>query len=98
MARLAVVGLVAPQCRSRGCSCSTSRPQGSTSPDVDLMAALTASMESAKAARGATGDATVHDLPQKRAGKNTPAKTATKKAAAKKATAKKTTGRKPRSA
>ncbi|MFE9121302.1 Ku protein [Streptomyces sp. NPDC007172] len=61
---------------------------------VDLMAALTASMESAKAARGEIGDATVHDLPKKRAAKKAPAKkAATKKAASKKATAKKTTGR-----
>ncbi|MFK0182101.1 Ku protein [Streptomyces xanthochromogenes] len=66
---------------------------------VDLMAALTASMESARAARGETGDATVHDLPKKRAAKKAPAKkTAAKKTAAKKATAKKTPGRKPRSA
>ncbi|GHB55268.1 non-homologous end joining protein Ku [Streptomyces xanthochromogenes] len=66
---------------------------------VDLMAALTASMESAKAARGETGDATVHDLPKKRAAKKAPAKkTAAKKTAAKKATAKKAASRKPRSA
>ncbi|MGW5529446.1 non-homologous end joining protein Ku [Streptomyces xanthochromogenes] len=69
---------------------------------VDLMAALTESMEAAKKARGetGTGDATVHDLPKKRAAKKAaPAKKATaKKTAAKKATAKKTAGRRSRSA
>ncbi|MFE9406825.1 Ku protein [Streptomyces sp. NPDC006530] len=62
---------------------------------VDLMAALNASVEAAKAGRGeSTQDATVHDLPKKRTAK----KTGTRKATVKKATAKKATGRKPRSA
>ncbi|MFD9791414.1 Ku protein [Streptomyces sp. NPDC059070] len=70
---------------------------------VDLMAALNASVEAAKASRGETSDsATVHELPKKRAtAKKTPApKTASTKAAAKtkKTAAKKTAGRKPRSA
>ncbi|MFF7535104.1 hypothetical protein ACFZB2_39420 [Streptomyces bobili] len=33
---------------------------------LDLMAALTESVSRAKAARGETGDADVHDLPKKR--------------------------------
>lgn len=62
---------------------------------VDLMAALNASVEKAKANRGeSTEDASVHDLPKKRTAK----KAAAKKATAKKAPAKKTAGRKPRSA
>jgi DNA end-binding protein Ku len=59
---------------------------------VDLMAALNASVEAAKAGRGETTadtDATVHEMPKKRA---------SKKAAPKKAAAKKATGRKARSA
>ena len=69
---------------------SAAEPAGKV---VDLMAALTASMEAAKAARGETDgpgpDATVHDMPKKRTAK---------KATAKRAATKKTTGRKPRSA
>ncbi|MHC3391085.1 hypothetical protein ACLQ2E_16750 [Streptomyces lavendulocolor] len=59
---------------------------------VDLMAALNASVEQAKASRGESGkDATVHEMPK-------PKKTPTKKAAAKKTTAKKASDRKPRKA
>lgn len=73
---------------------------------VDLMAALNASVEAAKANRGESSenaqDAEVHDLPKKRAAKTAATKTAAKKTAkkttAKKSAAKKTTGRKPRSA
>ncbi|MEV6057109.1 Ku protein [Streptomyces sp. NPDC052107] len=65
---------------------------------LDLMAALNASVEKAKATRGrGAGPAEVHELPKpkkKAAAKKQPAK----KAAAKKATAKKTSGRRPRSA
>lgn len=63
---------------------------------VDLMAALKESVAKAQAARGE--DATVHDMPTKKAAaKKTTKKAPAKKAAAKK-TAKKTTGRKPRTA
>ncbi|MGW1881548.1 non-homologous end joining protein Ku [Streptomyces sp. NPDC001970] len=55
---------------------------------VDLMAALNASVAEAKERRG---DATVHEMPKKKAA-------AKKKTAAKKTAAKKTSGRKPRSA
>ncbi|GAA2417550.1 Ku protein [Streptomyces mauvecolor] len=71
---------------------------------VDLMAALNASVEAARTARGEnTENAVVHDLPKKRAAKTaadkTPAKkTTARKAAAKKTATKKSTGRKPRSA
>jgi DNA end-binding protein Ku len=70
---------------------------------LDLMAALNASVEKAKEARGEHGsDADVHELPapkKKAAAKKQPAKkTAAKKTTAKKATAKKTSGRRPRSA
>ncbi|GGU62289.1 non-homologous end joining protein Ku [Streptomyces lavendofoliae] len=59
---------------------------------VDLMAALNASVEKAKASRGESGeDATVHEMPK-------PKKTAAKKTAAKKTTAKKAPARKPRKA
>ncbi|MFF9244836.1 Ku protein [Streptomyces sp. NPDC014776] len=63
---------------------------------LDLMAALNASVEKAKASRGEqVGHADVHELPQpKKTAKKQPAK----KTAAKKTTAKKTPGRKPRSA
>jgi DNA end-binding protein Ku len=78
----------------------TAEPAGQV---VDLMAALTESMEAAKKARGETagaGEATVHDLPKTRTAKKaTPTKKATaKKTAAKKTTAKKTAGRRSRSA
>ncbi|MEV8529260.1 Ku protein [Streptomyces sp. NPDC052000] len=67
---------------------------------VDLMAALNASVEAARAGRGepagAATDATVHDLPKKRTAKKKT--TATKKAAPRKATAKTAGSRKPRSA
>ncbi|WP_406436837.1 hypothetical protein OHB14_61155 [Streptomyces sp. NBC_01613] len=59
---------------------------------LDLMAALTESVQKAKASCGE--DADVHELPKKK----TAAKKATKKQPAKRAAAKKTTGRKPRSA
>ncbi|MFI1700682.1 Ku protein [Streptomyces bobili] len=74
---------------------------------LDLMAALTESVSKAKAARGETGDADVHDLPKKKTAarktaKKTPAKkTASKteqKTAAAKKTTKKAAGRRPRSA
>ncbi|MFG2125841.1 hypothetical protein [Streptomyces sp. NPDC048710] len=62
---------------------------------LDLMAALNASVEQAKAARGEpAGEAEVHEMPK-------PKKKATAKkqpATAKKATVKKATGRRPRSA
>ncbi|WP_405876811.1 Ku protein [Streptomyces sp. NBC_00005] len=64
---------------------------------LDLMAALTESVQKAKASRG--DDADVHELPKKKtAAKKATKKQPAKKAAAKKTAAKKTTGRKPRSA
>lgn len=61
---------------------------------VDLMAALEESVSKAQAARGETGgDATVHDMPKKRATKTTAKKAAAKKGAAKKAAGKKTTAK-----
>lgn len=71
---------------------------------VDLMAALNASVEAAKADRGeSTEQATVHDLPKRRAAKSATKKTPAKKTTARKAAPKKTAtknpaGRKPRSA
>ncbi|MFI6475963.1 hypothetical protein ACIBL5_37725 [Streptomyces sp. NPDC050516] len=70
------------------------------------MAALNASVEAAKTARGEnTEEATVHDLPKKRTAKTaankTPAKATTpaaRRAVAKKTAVKKASGRKPRSA
>ncbi|MFD7757860.1 hypothetical protein [Streptomyces sp. NPDC059757] len=65
------------------------------------MAALNASANRAKEARGETDEhATVHEMkPRKKAAaKKTENKAPAKKAAAKKPTAKKTAGRKPRSA
>ncbi|MEW2810935.1 Ku protein [Streptomyces massasporeus] len=62
---------------------------------VDLMAALSESVEKARASRGE--DADVHELPKKTA-KKQPAKKATAKKTTKKAAAKKTSGRRPRSA
>ena len=80
----------------------TPKPAGKV---VDLMAALNASVEAAKAGRGeTTEDAVVHDLPKNRASKNAAKKSSAKtttarKATAKKPAAKKTAGRnKPRSA
>ncbi|MFM9633183.1 Ku protein [Streptomyces galilaeus] len=73
---------------------------------LDLMAALTESVSKAKAARGETDDADVHDMSKKTTAKKAPkktpagkttAKTEQKTAAAKKTT-KKTAGRRPRSA
>jgi DNA end-binding protein Ku len=63
---------------------------------LDLMAALNASVQQAKASRGGGGPAEVHELPKpkKAAAKKQPAK----KAAAKKTAAKKTAGRRPRTA
>ncbi|GGW80772.1 hypothetical protein [Streptomyces galilaeus] len=65
---------------------------------LDLMAALTESVSRAKAARGETGDADVHDMPKKK----TAAKKTAKKTPAKKTTqttsARRTAGRRPRSA
>ncbi|MEU0394501.1 Ku protein [Streptomyces sp. NPDC006208] len=57
---------------------------------VDLMAALNESVAKARAARGE--DATVHDMPKKKATKKTPAKKTTKKTAAKKTTSRKRAG------
>lgn len=67
---------------------------------VDLMAALNASVEAARAGRGEnTEEATVHALPKKRTAKKATSKQNTaKKATAKKTAAKKTAGHKPRSA
>ncbi|WP_245874045.1 Ku protein, partial [Streptomyces phaeoluteigriseus] len=71
---------------------------------LDLMAALTESVSRAKAARGETGDADVHDLPKKKTtaakktAKKTPADKTAAKTAQKKTAAKKTAGRRPRSA
>ncbi|MFI1702337.1 Ku protein [Streptomyces bobili] len=67
---------------------------------LELMAALTESVSRAKAARGETGDADVHDLPKKKTtAKKTPAagKTAAKTAQEQTAS-KKVSGRRPRSA
>jgi DNA end-binding protein Ku len=61
---------------------------------VDLMAALSESVQKARASRGE--DAEVHELPKKTA-KKQPAKKATAKKTTKKAAAKKTSGRRPRS-
>jgi DNA end-binding protein Ku len=63
---------------------------------VDLMAALSESVQKARASRGE--DAEVHELPKKEAAKKQPAKKATAKKTTKKAAAKKTSGRRPRSA
>ncbi|MFE7709145.1 Ku protein [Streptomyces sp. NPDC057486] len=65
---------------------------------VDLMAALNASVEKAREARGETGErATVHEMTPRKKTVATK-KTTAKKTPAKKAAAKKTAGRKPRSA
>ena len=66
---------------------------------LDLMAALTESVNKAKASRGEDTEAAVHDLPKKKATakKATAKKQPAKKAAAKKTT-KKTSGHRPRSA
>jgi DNA end-binding protein Ku len=64
---------------------------------LDLMAALTESVQQAKASRGE--DADVHELPKKKtAAKKTAAKQQAEKAAAGKPTAKKASGHRPRSA
>ncbi|MEV7071648.1 hypothetical protein [Streptomyces sp. NPDC093990] len=60
------------------------------------MAALTESVEKARASRGE--DADVHDLPKRAAAKKAAKKQPAKKTAAKKTAAKKATGRRPRSA
>ncbi|WP_371667355.1 Ku protein [Streptomyces sp. NBC_00289] len=69
---------------------------------LDLMAALTQSVQKARSARGESADAEVHELPKpkkKAAAKKTAAKKQpARKAAAKKTAAKKSTGRRPRSA
>ncbi|MFJ3339223.1 Ku protein [Streptomyces sp. NPDC086766] len=59
---------------------------------LDLMAALNASVEQARASRGEHAE--VHEMPQQK----TTAKKAAKKAVGKKTTAKKTAGRKPKTA
>lgn len=63
---------------------------------VDLMAALKESVAKAQASRGE--DATVHEMPKKKAAAKKAAKKTAKKQPAKKTAAKKATGRKPRSA
>ncbi|MET7520695.1 Ku protein [Streptomyces sp. NPDC005480] len=66
---------------------------------IDLMAALEESVQKARASRGeSTGDATVHDMPKKRAAAKKPAakKTAATKTTAKKSTTKKAPAKKPR--
>ncbi|MGA5454277.1 hypothetical protein ACPCVO_47665 [Streptomyces umbrinus] len=63
---------------------------------VDLMSALEASVQKARAPRGEDGDADVHELPAKK--KTTAKKTAKKTAATKKGTAKKTAAKPKRSA
>ncbi|MGV9278106.1 non-homologous end joining protein Ku [Streptomyces griseosporeus] len=63
---------------------------------LDLMAALNASVEKAKAARGEPAD--VHEMPTKKTAAKKTAKKTTKPTAAKKTTAKKTASRRPRSA
>ncbi|WP_316744335.1 hypothetical protein [Streptomyces sp. MK7] len=62
---------------------------------LDLMAALNASVQQARQARGEGQGAEVHEMPapKKKAAKKQPAK----KTAAKKTTGKKTAGRRPRS-
>jgi DNA end-binding protein Ku len=62
---------------------------------VDLMAALSGSVQKARASRGE--DAEVHELPKNPA-KKQPAKKTAAKRTTKKAAAKKTSGRRPRSA
>ncbi|MCX4826073.1 Ku protein [Streptomyces sp. NBC_01142] len=80
------------------------KAEGEQEPDggevVDLMAALNASVEAAREARGEGEHATVHEMPKKTSGKKTAAatKSTAKKTSAKKTTAKKTAGRKPKSA
>jgi DNA end-binding protein Ku len=67
-------------------------PEAAGGEVVDLMAALNASVEQARATRGESGEhATVHEMPR-------PKKTAAKKTAAKKTTEKKTPARKTRKA
>jgi DNA end-binding protein Ku len=67
-------------------------PEAAGGEVVDLMAALNASVEQARATRGENGEhATVHEMPR-------PKKTAAKKTAAKKTTEKKTPARKTRKA
>jgi DNA end-binding protein Ku len=79
------------------------KPAGEQEPAgqvVDLMSALNASVQAAKASRGESGEhATVHEMPKKPTVKKAATKSpaATKKTA-KKAPAKKPTGRKPKSA
>jgi len=73
---------------------------------LDLMAALQESVQKAKASRGETGGADVHELPaptkqasvEKTVKKEPAKKNAANKTTAKKTTAKKTSGRRPRSA
>jgi DNA end-binding protein Ku len=70
-------------------------PEEKTGQLVDLMAALTESVQKARASRGE--DADIHELPKKAAKKQPAKKTAAKKTT-KKAAVKKTSGRRPRSA
>ncbi|MFK4149660.1 Ku protein [Streptomyces sp. NPDC004065] len=72
-------------------------PEAEPGKVLDLMAALNESVARARASRGESGRAEVHEMPapkKKAAAKKQPAK----KAAAKKTAAKKTAGRRPRSA
>ncbi|MDQ0605226.1 Ku protein [Streptomyces canus] len=63
---------------------------------LDLMAALTASVQQAKASRGEDDD--VHEMPKQKTAKKQPAKKTVAKKTTKKTAAKKTTARRPRSA
>lgn len=70
-------------------------PESAEGRVLDLMDALEQSVAKARSSRGEGEDATVHEMPKKKA---TAKKTTAKKAPAKKTAAKKPTGRKPRSA
>ncbi|MEU1940603.1 Ku protein [Streptomyces coeruleorubidus] len=71
-------------------------PEAEPGQIVDLMAALTESVQKARASRGE--DADVHELPKQKAAKKQPAEKAAAQKTTKKAAAKKTSGRRPRSA
>ncbi|GAA2919432.1 MULTISPECIES: hypothetical protein [Streptomyces] len=71
-------------------------PESKPGQVVDLMAALNASVEKARAAR--SEDADVHEIPKKKTAEKQPAKKTTTKKTTKKTAGKKTSGRRPRSA
>ncbi|MFJ4356119.1 hypothetical protein ACIP25_07530 [Streptomyces massasporeus] len=71
-------------------------PEEKTGQLVDLMAALTESVQKARASRGE--DADVHELPKKKTAKKQPAKKTAAKKTTKKAETKQSSGRRPRSA